>query len=101
MFDSNPSFPTRPAIHKLAVFLPFLPLVSKIGPASLRRFMLSIIPSQSLRLLRNIVGVMESKAAALVRDKNQTIRQCVDAMERSNDIMSLLRAQSSLCVPLQ
>ncbi|KAJ7215584.1 cytochrome P450 [Mycena pura] len=79
-----------PAIHKLAVFLPFAPLVSKIGPASLRRFVLSIVPSKSLRLLCSIVGVMESKAAALVRDKNQTIRQSVDAMEHSNDIMSLL-----------
>jgi hypothetical protein len=35
---------------------------------------------------------MDSKAVALVQDKNQTIRHGEpDAMENSNDIMSLLR----------
>ncbi|KAJ7922414.1 cytochrome P450 [Mycena leptocephala] len=80
-----------PIILRLAVFLPLVPLMSRIGPPSLRRFILSLIPSKTLGVLCRIVAVMDSKAVALVQDKNQTIRHGEpDAMENSNDIMSLL-----------
>ncbi|KAF7355909.1 Cytochrome P450 [Mycena venus] len=85
-----------PAIHKLAVFLPIVPLASKIGPPSFRRFMLSLIPSKTLGILCKIVAIMDSKATALVRDKNQTIRHGdADAMENSNDVVSLLLKSNS------
>ncbi|KAJ7358446.1 cytochrome P450 [Mycena albidolilacea] len=84
-----------PAIHKLAVFLPILPLVSRIGPPAFRRFMLNLIPSKTLTILSKVVAVMNSKAAALVDDKNQKIRHGADVMENSNDIMSLLLKSNS------
>ncbi|KAF7369850.1 hypothetical protein MSAN_00614000 [Mycena sanguinolenta] len=80
-----------PAILKLAVFLPIAPLASKIGSPSFRRFLLSLIPSKTLAGLRRIVTVMDRKTAALVHVKSQQIRQHgAEAMENSNDIMSLL-----------
>ncbi|KAJ7728472.1 cytochrome P450 [Mycena metata] len=80
-----------PSIHKLAVFLPFLPLVSKVGPASFRRFVLGLIPSKTLDALCRIVSIMDSKATFLVQDKNRSIRRGDgDIVENSNDIMSLL-----------
>ncbi|KAJ6548741.1 cytochrome P450 [Mycena capillaripes] len=80
-----------PAIHKLAVFLPFVPIASRIGPPSFQRFILGLIPSKALGVLCRSVSIMHSKATALVWDKNQTIQNGhADAMENSNDIMSLL-----------
>ncbi|KAJ6540823.1 cytochrome P450 [Mycena vulgaris] len=85
-----------PAIHKLAIFLPIVPLASRIGPASFRRFALTLIPSKTLGALCNSVAVMDRKATALVREKNQAIRNGdVDAMENSKDIMSLLLKSNS------
>ncbi|KAJ7486822.1 cytochrome P450 [Mycena latifolia] len=85
-----------PSIHKLAVFLPFVPLASRIGPPSLRRFALSLIPSKTLGALRSIVNVMDNKATTLVRDKNRAIQNGdLDAMENSKDIMSLLLKSNS------
>ncbi|KAJ7152027.1 cytochrome P450 [Mycena filopes] len=78
-----------PSIHKLAVFLPLLPLASRIGPASFRRFVLRLIPSQTLAALCRIVNVMDSKAKFLVRDKNRN-GEATSTVENSNDIMSLL-----------
>ncbi|KAJ6596626.1 cytochrome P450 monooxygenase [Mycena sp. CBHHK59/15] len=83
-----------PAIVKLAIFLPFLPLVSRIGPAAFRSFALSLIPSKTLRHLRDVVAVMDIKAAALVRDKKAAIARehdsDVDGEGNAKDIMSLL-----------
>ncbi|KAJ7206941.1 cytochrome P450 [Mycena haematopus] len=85
-----------PAILKLAVFLPIVPLASKIGPPSFRRFILGLIPSNTLAALRRIVTVMDGKAAALVHEKYQKLRHgAPDAMENSNDVMSLLLKSNS------
>ncbi|KAJ6476735.1 cytochrome P450 [Mycena vitilis] len=78
-----------PAVFKLAVLLPLVPWASKIGPPSFRRFILTLIPSKTLRVLCR-------RANALVRDKNMAIRQGnTDAMENSSDIMSLLLKSNS------
>lgn len=54
--------------------------------------MLSLIPSKTLGVLLTVVSIMDSKASALVHDKNETIRRSDgNTMENSNDIMSLLR----------
>lgn len=53
---------------------------------------MDLIPCETLGVLRGIVNVMDSKAAALVQIRKQAIEHGdLDAMENSNDIMSLLR----------
>ncbi|KAJ7078781.1 cytochrome P450 [Mycena epipterygia] len=85
-----------PSIHKLAVLLPIVPLASRIGPPYFRRFVMDLIPCETLGVLRGIVNVMDSKAAALVQIRNQAIEHGdLDAMENSKDIMSLLLKSNS------
>ncbi|KAF8193952.1 cytochrome P450 [Mycena galopus ATCC 62051] len=84
-----------PAILKLAVFLPLVPLASKIGPPFVWRFILGLIPSKTVGVLRGVVNVMHNKAVALVHDKKQKIQHGADATENSNDIMNLLMKSNS------
>ncbi|KAJ7123282.1 cytochrome P450 [Mycena crocata] len=82
-----------PAIHKLAVFLPLVPLASKFGPPAFRRFLLNCILSlrlsKALDVLSKSVAVMDSMATGLVRERNRAIQE-VGAEENAKDIMSLL-----------
>ncbi|KAK7014022.1 cytochrome P450 [Favolaschia claudopus] len=73
-----------PIIHKLAAFLPLLPIACKVVSPAFCRRALRFLPSSTIAVFCDIVDVMESKSRTLVRDKMQKVRSDDD----SHDVMS-------------
>ncbi|KAK7024693.1 cytochrome P450 [Favolaschia claudopus] len=75
-----------PIIHKLAAFLPLLPIACKVVSPAFCRRALRFLPSKTIAVFCDIIDIMESKSRALVRDKMQKIRS--DRDDDSHDVMS-------------
>ncbi|KAJ6607567.1 cytochrome P450 [Mycena sp. CBHHK59/15] len=76
---------------KLALALPFLPLVLKIPFPSFLRFMIKLIPSPALRQLRDLVDFTDATATQLVSDRKAAIKNGeLDVNDDAKDLMSIL-----------
>ncbi|KAJ7201862.1 cytochrome P450 [Mycena pura] len=86
-----------PTVFKLALVIPFLPLIRMIPFPAFLRFTIDVIPSAVLRETRDIVDSMWDTTAGFVRGRKATLN---DADDTGKDIMSILmksntRAQSA------
>ncbi|KAK6964736.1 cytochrome P450 [Favolaschia claudopus] len=75
-----------PIIHKLAAFLPLLPIACKVVSPAFCRRALRFLPSKTIAVFCDIIDIMETKSRALVQDKMQKVRS--DHNDDSRDVMS-------------
>ncbi|KAH7913646.1 cytochrome P450 [Hygrophoropsis aurantiaca] len=83
-----------PALQKTMMVRQYLPMLSKLGPASFRKWVVKTLPWKALRELDDIVEIMdktstevfESKKAALERGEETVMQQ----IGQGKDIMSIL-----------
>ncbi|KAH9948647.1 cytochrome P450 monooxygenase [Amylocystis lapponica] len=83
-----------PALMDLGVLRTSLPYVYKLGPASIRRRILDLIPHKGLQKLKTIVDTMDGTANAIYRAKKTAFERGDEAVMRQvgegRDIMSVL-----------
>ncbi|KAJ6618197.1 cytochrome P450 [Mycena sp. CBHHK59/15] len=83
-----------PTLHKIPLLLPFVPLASKFGPPSFRRFLLNAIPSPTLHRLRDMVDLMDNTAREILQGKKIALQrgdlESKENMETGNDLMSIM-----------
>ncbi|KAJ6588565.1 cytochrome P450 [Mycena capillaripes] len=80
-----------PAVAKLVLLFPLLPLVMKIPTPSFRRFMIRFIPLAALHQVRNLVNFTSAFAARLVQDRKAVCQDGqLDIKDNGRDLMSLL-----------
>lgn len=85
----------RPAIADVSIITPFLHILMKLGPASLRRFMINMIPLPAVQTLKTVVNLMDSTAKDIFGKKKDTILRLLadpDAKveDELKDVMSLM-----------
>ncbi|KAF7328194.1 hypothetical protein MVEN_02577100 [Mycena venus] len=80
-----------PTVFKMALFIPLLPYLTKIGSSAFRRAVVGIIPWKTLHTAKNIVDDMHNAALKLILSKKAAVAQGqLDTRDDSKDIMSLL-----------
>ncbi|KAJ7201860.1 cytochrome P450 [Mycena pura] len=81
-----------PTVFRLALVIPFLPLIRMIVPfPAFLRFTIDVVPSAVLRETRDIVDCMWDTAAGFVRGRKATLKDGTpDADDTGKDIMSIL-----------
>ena len=76
----------------------FIPLLVKLGPPGLRRFLLDMAPSVLLQKVKGIVDVMAQTSTDIFREKLAALEQGDEAVMRQvgegKDVMSILCALS-------
>jgi hypothetical protein len=82
------------AYYSLGVFLPFLPLLKKIGSRRFRRFVIDLLPSKRVRKVKNIVDLIDHTSKEILERKKASLSQdnevISEQIHESRDIMSLL-----------
>ncbi|KAJ7915749.1 cytochrome P450 [Mycena leptocephala] len=86
-----------PAVFKLGIWIPLVPVIAKIPSRSFLRFMISVLPIPALREIRDLVDFMSATASNLVRERKEAIRNgTLEVKDDAKDIMSLLM-KSNMC----
>ncbi|KAJ7148479.1 cytochrome P450 [Mycena crocata] len=77
--------------YKLSVVLPLLPLILKFPYRSFLRSMIPLIPSPTIRKLRDLVDYIDETAVKIVQDKKAAMaRGELEVKKGSKDLMSIL-----------
>ncbi|KZP22742.1 cytochrome P450 [Athelia psychrophila] len=104
-FDDGPPHPYSlsvknllPALFRLQLFPLLLPYVSELGPASLRRAFVKLVPSTDVQSLRNIVDMMDKTSHEIVGSKQQGSLVEHEQVGGGKDIMSILLKANSAAV---
>ena len=71
-----------------------LPILVKIGPPRFRRFLVDLLPFESVRRLRSIVDVMYNTSLEILEAKKRALKEGDDVVSRQigkgKDIISIL-----------
>lgn len=59
----------RPSVLECTPVLPLLPICARLGPPSLRQFFVKLIPSKSIRRVRDMVKLMDLTALQILSTK--------------------------------
>lgn len=70
------------------------PYVIKLGPPSLRRWLVNLLPSRKVQSLKAIVDILDMRSREIIAEKRSAIQQGDGAIQQQvgegNDIMSVL-----------
>ncbi|KAJ7438802.1 cytochrome P450 [Mycena galericulata] len=82
-----------PAVSKLVLWIPILPVILKIPFPAFLRSIIFIIPSPALRRLRDLVDFTNATAAQLVRERKAAMEsRQLKVKENGKDVMLLIKS---------
>jgi len=87
-------------LFSLGVYLPWIPLLKKIGSPRFRRFLIDLLPSKRVRKVKNIVDIMDNTSKAVLEMKKASLFQGDEVVSEQvhvgKDIMSVLLRENIL-----
>ncbi|TDL16039.1 cytochrome P450 [Rickenella mellea] len=83
-----------PTIFTLQTYLQFLPLLMKLGPPAFRRFLVQLVPSRRIQILKEITDTIDRTSTRILNSKKRALEQGDEALLKQvgegKDIISVL-----------